>query len=180
VFWGHYVDWALTTPLLLLDLCLLAGVDGGHTLMAIVANVIMILSALFSAFGKTGTAQHWGWYGISIISYVFVLWHVGLHGTRMVSAKGAGVKKLFSSLALFTFLVWTAYPIVWGVAQGARKTSVDTEIMTYAVLDALAKPVFGLWLLISHRAIAETNVDLDGYWSHGLAAEGRIRVGDED
>jgi hypothetical protein len=52
--------------------------------------------------------------------------------------------------------------------------------MTYAVLDALAKPVFGLWLLISHRAIAETNVDLDGYWSHGLAAEGRIRVGDED
>jgi len=52
--------------------------------------------------------------------------------------------------------------------------------MTYAVLDALAKPVFGLWFLISHRAIAETNIDLDGYWSHGLSAEGRIRVGDEE
>lgn len=69
---------------------------------------------------------------------------------------------------------------VWGIADGARKTSVDTEIMTYAVLDALAKPIFGLWLLMSHRALAETNIDLDGYWSHGLAAEGRIRVGDEE
>jgi len=52
--------------------------------------------------------------------------------------------------------------------------------MIYTVLDALAKPVFGLWLLISHRAVAETNVDIDGYWSHGFAANGRIRVGDDE
>jgi len=180
IYWSRYVDWALTTPLLILDLSLLAGIDGGHTLMAIVANVIMVLSGLFSSFGATGTAQKWGWYTIACVSYLFVVWHVALHGTRMVSAKGAGVRKLFSSLGLFTFILWTAYPIVWGFADGARKTTVDTEIMTYAVLDALAKPVFGVWLLISHRAVAETNVDLDGYWSHGLAADGRIRVGDDE
>ena len=69
---------------------------------------------------------------------------------------------------------------VWGVAAGAKKVSVDTEIMTYAVLDTLAKTVFGLWLLMAHRGLAETNIDLDGYWSHGLAADGRIRVGDEE
>jgi len=111
VYWARYVDWALTTPLLLLNLCLLAGVDGAHTLMAIVADVIMVLSGLFSALGHTHTAQKWGWFTISCISYVFVIWHVALHGTRMVSAKGAGVRKLFSSLALFTFIVWTIYPM---------------------------------------------------------------------
>merc|ERR1711879_783168 len=36
VYWARYVDWSITTPLLLLDLCLLAGIDGAHTLMAIV------------------------------------------------------------------------------------------------------------------------------------------------
>ncbi|KAK4211336.1 putative opsin protein [Rhypophila decipiens] len=180
VYWVRYVDWALTTPLLLLQLSLLAGIDGAHTLMAVVANVIMILTAMFSAFGTEGTAQTWGWYAISCISYMFVIWHVALHGTRVVGNKGAGVSRLFGSLGLFTFLVWTAYPIVWGIVNGSHKPSIDTEIMIYAVLDFLAKPVFGAWLLFSHRAMQETNIDMTGWWSHGLAAEGRIRIGDEE
>lgn len=179
VFWARYVDWAITTPLLLLDLCLLAGVDGAHTLMAIVADVIMVLSGMFAAFGTTGT-QRWGWYAIGVVSYIFVIWHVALHGSRTVQAKGRGISRLFGSLALFTFLLWTAYPIVWGIADGAHKTSVDTEIIIYAVLDVLAKPFFGLWLLFSHRAIADTAVDVGGWWSNGLASEGRIRIGEED
>jgi bacteriorhodopsin len=71
---------------------------------------------------------------------------------------------------------------VWGVADGARLTSVNKEIMAYAVLDVLAKPVFGLWLLLAHRRVAATNVEIGGWWAEGLtvAAEGRIRVGDED
>ena len=69
---------------------------------------------------------------------------------------------------------------VWGVINGSHKPSIDTEIMVYAILDILAKPVFGLWLLLSHRALLETNIDLNGWWSHGLATEGRIRIGDED
>lgn len=74
----------------------------------------------------------------------------------------------------------TSFHSVWGIAGGARRTNVDTEIMIYTVLDLLAKPVFGFWLLLSHRAMPETNIDLAGYWSHGLATEGRIRIGEED
>jgi bacteriorhodopsin len=180
IFWARYVDWTLTFPILLLNLGLLAGIDGGHTLMAIIASVIMTLSGLFSALGKTHTAQKWGWFSIACVSYVFVLWHIVLHGSNMVKAKGSAVTKLFSSLALFSFIVWTIYPIVWGIADGGRKISVDKELMIYAILDALLKPGFGIWLLSSHRAIPETNVDLDGYWSNGLSAEGRIRVGDDE
>jgi hypothetical protein len=57
---------------------------------------------------------------------------------------------------------------------------VDTEIISYAVLDVLAKPIFGIWLLLAHRRIPETNVELGGYWSQGLGAEGTIRIGDDD
>lgn len=69
---------------------------------------------------------------------------------------------------------------MWGVADGARKVSVDTEIVLYAILDVLAKPIFGLWLLIAHRRIPETNVELGGYWANGLSSEGAIRIGDDD
>lgn len=111
VFWARYVDWSITTPLLLLDLCLLAGIDGAHTLMAIVADLIMILTGLFAAFGKEHTVQRWGWYAIACIAYLFVIWHVALHGSRMVTAKGDRVKKLFGSLAAFTLILWTVYPM---------------------------------------------------------------------
>lgn len=180
VFWARYVDWTITTPLLLLDLCLLAGIDGAHTLMAIAADVIMVLSGLFAAYGRENTAQKWGWYTIGCVAYLFIVWHVAVHGSRMVKAKGDRASKLFGSLAVFTLILWTAYPIVWGIADGSRRASVDTEIAAYAVLDVLAKPVFGTWLLIAHRKIPETNVDLGGYWSNGLSAEGRIRIGDDE
>jgi bacteriorhodopsin len=44
VFWARYVDWSITTPLLILDLGLLAGMSGAHIIMAIVADLIMVLT----------------------------------------------------------------------------------------------------------------------------------------
>jgi len=180
VYWARYVDWSITTPLLLLDLCLLAGIDGAHTLMAIAADLIMILTGLFAAYGSEHTIQKWGWYAIACIAYIFVIWHVALHGSISAKSKGEGVKKLFGSLAAFTLILWTAYPIIWGIADGSRKASVDSEIIAYAVLDILAKPVFGVWLLMAHRRIAESNVDVGGWWSNGLGGEGRIRLADDE
>lgn len=112
VFYARYIDWTLTTPLLLLDLCLLAGIDGAHTLMAIIADIVMILTGLFAAFGDddTGT-QKWGWYAIACFAYLVVIWHVTIHGQKMVRAKGQNTIKLFGSLAVFTFVLWTAYPM---------------------------------------------------------------------
>lgn len=69
---------------------------------------------------------------------------------------------------------------MWGVADGSRNVDVDGEIIAYAILDVLAKPVFGLWLLLTHMNMPETNIELGGFWAHGLSSEGTIRVGDDD
>lgn len=69
---------------------------------------------------------------------------------------------------------------IWGVAGGARRVTVNTEIYIYAVLDLLFKVVLGLWLLLVHRSTPEINVDLGGYWAYGQTSDGRIRIGDED
>lgn len=68
---------------------------------------------------------------------------------------------------------------VWGIVGGARKISVDAEIIIYAVVDILAKPIFGLMLLLNHRQMPDTKVEIGGYWAYGLATEGRIRIGDD-
>jgi bacteriorhodopsin len=111
VYWARYVDWTLTTPLLVLDLCLLAGVDGAHTLMAMIASIIMTLTGLFATFGSEHTAQKWGWFTIACVSYAFVIWHVALHGSTAVRAKGERVTKLWGGLAAYTLILWTVYPM---------------------------------------------------------------------
>jgi len=180
IYWARYVDFTLTTPLLLTQLCLVAGVDGAHTLLASIASLIMTLTASFAAFGHKHTAQKWGWFTISVLAYVFVIWHVALHGSKTARAKGDKIAKIFGGLAAYEFVLWTLYPIVWALAEGVHKASVDTGIVVYAVLDVLAKVGFGAWLLTLQRKTPEVNVDLDGYWSTGLGSEGRIRIGDPD
>jgi bacteriorhodopsin len=59
--------------------------------------------------------------------------------------------------------------------------SLDAEVICYAILDILAKPVFGFWLLIAHAKIPASNIALNGVWTGGVgSSEGRIRVGDDD
>jgi len=176
VFWARYIDWSLTTPLLLLDLAFLAGMNGASILVAIVADVVMILLGLFAAFGKSD-GQKWGYYAIACISYLFIIYQLVIPGRRAVKTKDSSTSKLFASIAGYTLVVWTLYPIVWAIGDGARKWSVDSEIIAYAVLDILAKPVFGFWLLFAHGRNAAS---IEGFWSHGLNSEGALRVGDDD
>ncbi|KAF7549260.1 hypothetical protein G7Z17_g6498 [Cylindrodendrum hubeiense] len=166
VLWARYVDWSLTMPLIVFELFLLAGIDGAHTLMAVVANLIMTLTGLFSAFGHVNTAQKWGWYAISCIAYLFVIWHVAVQGSRLANARDSNVGKVFGSLSG-----------VWGVSAGAKKTSVNTEIIAYGVLDVLSKAVLGFWLLLASRKYRDTITEVGGYWSYGFGGEGRIRIG---
>jgi bacteriorhodopsin len=179
VFWARYVDWSLTTPLILINLGLLAGLNGAHLLIAIIADVIMILTGMFAAFGSEGTPQKWGWYAIGCISYLVVVWHLAINGRVQAKAKGSKVGRFFAAIAGFTIIVWAVYLIVWGIANGARKISVDSEIIAYAVLDILAKPVFGLWLLLTYAKMPETGLDLGGFWSNGVSREGTLRLDDD-
>ena len=111
VYWARYVDWSVTTPLLLLDLALLAGLNGGNILIAIVADLIMILTGLFAAFGSEGTPQKWGWYAIANVAYLVVIWQLVYHGRNSASAKGGKVGSFFAAIGGFTLIIWTVYPM---------------------------------------------------------------------
>ncbi|KAF7509002.1 hypothetical protein GJ744_008397 [Endocarpon pusillum] len=180
VYYARYIDWSLTTPLLLLDLALLAGLGGANILVAIVADVIMILTGLFAAFGDND-GQKWGWYAFACIAYLVVVYQLAFNGRAAAAGKDGKTKAFFGAIAGFTLLLWTIYPIIWGVADGARVASVDAEIIAYAVLDVLAKPVFGFWLLFTHDSMASTSPSVEGFWAHGFGGEGQgaIRVGED-
>ncbi|KAL8722280.1 MAG: hypothetical protein Q9181_007520 [Wetmoreana brouardii] len=178
VYWARYVDWSLTTPLLLLDLAFLAGLNGASILVAVAADVIMILTGLFAAF-TVDESPKWGWYAMACIAYLVVVYQVAINGRQTAKAKDNKTATFFAAIGGFTLILWTMYPIIWGIADGSRNIDVNAEIIAYAVLDILAKPVFGFWLLFTHDNFA-SSASIDGFWAHGLGKEGTLRVGDDD
>jgi len=178
VYWARYVDWSVTTPLLLLDLSLMAGLSGANILIAIVADIIMILTGLFAAYGNND-GQKWGWYTIACIAYLVIIYQLALNGSQAVSGKDNKTKAFYAAISGFTLILWTVYPIIWAVADGARVANLDTEIIAYAVLDILAKPVFGFWLLFTHDSMSSTSPSIEGFWSQGLGSAGTITLGED-
>jgi len=178
IFWARYVDWSITTPLLLLDLAFLAGMNGADILVTLVADVVMVLTGLFAAYGHN-KLQKWGWYAMACVAFLVIVYKVAIGGRKTVMTKDSKTAKFFSALGLFTLILWTLYPIVWALGDGSRILTVDSEIIAYAVLDVLAKPVFGFWLLITHARSASAT-SIGGFWSHGLASEGALRLDDDE
>lgn len=110
VYWARYVDWSVTTPLLLLDLALLAGLPGANILVAIVADIIMILTGLFAAF-TVEEGPKWGWYAMACLAYLVVIYQLAVNGRGVVQNKDKKTAAFFSSIAGFTLIIWTVYPM---------------------------------------------------------------------
>ncbi|EWC45588.1 hypothetical protein DRE_05446 [Drechslerella stenobrocha 248] len=175
VFWARYVDWLVTTPIILFILGAVSGLSGSNILNLIVANVTMNLTVLFSTFSHHRKAK-WGWYAMSWIAFAAVAWNLAVNARATAQRRGA--QGVYNPLAIYTVVVWTTYVVIWGVGGLSRTLTPDGEAIAYAILDILAKPVFGLWLLTSQGKVKEAEVHVDGVWSEGFGhREGLLRVG---
>ncbi len=152
-FFARYIDWVFTTPLLLLDLALLAipNVRNRLGLVGVLlgADVYMIVTGLISGF-LTG-ADKYVWFATSTIAFLFIL-VVLVRLLGEARARGGAIGKLFGTLAILTIVLWTCYPIVWLLGtEGTGLLNIQTEVILYMILDVSAKVGFG-YLLLSNRA----------------------------
>lgn len=110
VYWARYVDWSITTPLLLLDLAFLAGLSGANILVTVVADVIMIMTGLFAAFGNEG-GQKWAYYAMACLAYLVIIYQLAVYGRQQAMAKDNKTGTFFTAIAGFTLVLWTMYPM---------------------------------------------------------------------
>jgi len=179
VYWVRYLEWLMTTPLIITNLVLLAGLNGSNLFSAIVADVVVIFAGFFAATARSISVK-WGWFVIAIIAYIWIVYTLAAGVKVARSAKGSTVSKFYTSIMVYSLVLYLAYPIVWAVASGTKRLSVNGEIIAFAVLDVLSKGLFGGWLLLTYQRIAESHIVVGGFWAHGLSAEGQIRVGDDE
>ena len=80
-----YIDWLFTTPLLLVSLGVLAGLSPASTMLAIFADIFMVVTGLFAGVRgsqyEQGERYKWGWYTISCAAFLLIFYVLATQGT---------------------------------------------------------------------------------------------------
>ncbi len=158
VFYARYVDWAFTTPLLLLGLLMVAlpplvrGGDDSRDRTALIAgtlgaDVLMIVTGVVAALTRDDTVKY-VWFVISCGFFVAVLALVLGPVRAAATTQGGGISALFKTLVTTLSALWFIYPVLWLLGtEGTGTIGQTTEVFVFAVIDLTAKVGFGLLLV---------------------------------
>lgn len=157
LFYARYIDWMLTTPLQLIDLCGMAMVQWDSTQIMLGLDVLMIASGTIGALLATDheTYKRFLFYAVGVACYIPIALNLMFGYTSANSQSGQLLnqniyaKSIYVKIAWLTVIMWTGYPIVWVFAEGTGVMSPDAEVVCYCVLDFVAKSVFGYIILCS-------------------------------
>ncbi|KAK1509267.1 bacteriorhodopsin [Colletotrichum costaricense] len=158
IYYVRYIDWFITTPLLLLDLLLTAGMPWPSIMIALLADEIMVVTGLVGAL--TSTSYKWGYWVFGMFAFFYVVYALVIDGRKHAGALGGQVSSTYRNCGVLTIFLWFLYPIAWGVSEGGNLIHPDSEAVFYGILDVLAKPGFGFLLLWGHRNIDPTALGL--------------------
>jgi len=159
IYWARYTDWFFTTPLLLLDLGLLAGATRNELSSLVGLDMLMIgtgaVATLSAGAGMFSVgARRLIWWGVST-GFLLVLLYM-LYGTldERVNQLGADVRSTFETLRTLIVVIWLVYPVWWLVGtEGLGIVGLNIETAGFMVLDLVAKVGFGYILLSSREAL---------------------------
>jgi bacteriorhodopsin len=159
IYWARYTDWFFTTPLLLLDLALLAGANRNEISALVGLDMLMIgtgvLATLTAGPGALSDgARRLIWWGVST-GFLLVLLYF-LYGSLDEKAQrlSGDAASTFGTLRTLIVVVWLIYPVWWIVGtEGLQIVSLYIETAGFMVLDLVAKVGFGIILLSSREVL---------------------------
>ncbi|WP_380674425.1 bacteriorhodopsin [Salinigranum sp. GCM10025319] len=157
IYWGRYADWLFTTPLLLLDLALLAKADRNTIYTLIGLDVLMIGTGVIGALAASSATIRIVWWAISTVFLLFLLYFLIRALNEAATRQTAEVRKLTSTLRNMLIVLWLAYPVVWilGTEGTIGILPLYWETAVFMVLDLTAKVGFGFVLLRSHSILEQ-------------------------
>ncbi|EMA63572.1 bacteriorhodopsin [Halorubrum kocurii] len=138
---ARYLDWLITTPLLLLYLGLLAR-PSRRVLAGLIAVDVVIIAGGIAAVVTAGTLS-WGLFAVASAAYAVLVYGLLVSLPRSASAETDRVRAVFGTLRNITVVLWTLYPVVWLLAPtGLGLLTPATEMLLFVYLDIVSKVGF--------------------------------------
>ncbi len=162
LYFARYIDWTLTTPLLLISLTLMAMHAGpkraGALTGVVLADVMMILTALFFGLSENPVLK-WAWFAISCVAFLGVYYVLFVPNVQANAAERDDVRTSYRRFSLMLSVLWFIYPIVLAVSPDGLGTMGDAwAVLLIAVLDVLTKVVYGLMTVAADAKTTERDL----------------------
>jgi len=150
---ARYADWLVTTPLLVLYLCLLCR-PGRRTYVTLVALDAAVIGAGVGA-ALTPTAQRWAFYAVGCVAYLGLLYGLLVSLPRALGDDAdSRVAATFTVLRNLTVVLWTLYPAVWLLAPtGVGVLQPEMEAIVVVYLDFISKVGFVAYAIVGIDAV---------------------------
>jgi bacteriorhodopsin len=162
----RYMDWLLTVPLLLMEICLIMKFEGDKAEEKRSSKILQlgVASALMIICGYPGElvteqdqlSQRWMYWGMSMVPFMFVVYTLIVDLAVCVEAEqDPQVKSKVSMACYVTVISWLTYPVVYiipmmGVVGSHAVVGIQVG---YCISDIISK--CGVGLLIYHISVAK-------------------------
>ena len=166
----RYVDWTVTTPLLLIKYAEMLKVRGyGFAWKLILADLFMIVTGYIGELYGTSSDGHWTplvangvqmhyvWGFISTLGYAAIVYVLLTEGNRLAKAQPLPIQHGIKSMNLYILTLWGVYPIVYvleGMAATNANINLDWANLASAVADIINKVGFGVTAYLAVRALS--------------------------
>ena len=154
IYWARYADWLFTTPLLLLDLSLLAGANRNTIATLLGLDVFMIGTGAIATFAATPGTRI-AWWAISTGALLALLYVLVGTLSKNARAQSSEAASLFGTLRNLVIALWLLYPVIWilGTEGTLGILPLYWETAAFMVLDLSAKVGFGVVFLRSRSVL---------------------------
>merc|ERR1712205_196663 len=153
----RYVDWTITTALLILDLGLVAGQDFVTIAAVIGADMLMITAGYMGAVSVVTTVK-WFWFLFGMAMFLPVIYSLArTFRETVITRKDPEMIELYGKIAWLTIIMWSFYPVVWLFSEGFASFSVSFEVVAYTILDIISKVVFSFMIVSAHDSLGSTS-----------------------
>lgn len=153
----RYIDWILTTPLLLIKFPLLLGLGAkGKRLLTqlVVLDVFMIVTAYIAEVSAVGSGSWWAFFLVACVAELLIVATLYFRiGDALLDAP-APISRSVRTMRAFILVGWAIYPIGFLMALAGDNGGALRE-MFYNVADVINKVGFGLVAYAGIRAIAD-------------------------
>jgi bacteriorhodopsin len=155
--YARYVDWIVTTPLLLLSLSWTAMqfIKKDWTLIGFLMStqVVVITTGLIADLSERDWVRYL-WYICGVVAFLVVLW--GIWGPLRAKSKSQNqeLSDLHDKLTVYFTVLWVGYPIAWIIGpSGFGWVNQDIDTLLFCVLPFFSKVGFSFLDLHGLRSL---------------------------
>ncbi len=157
IYFARYLDWVVTTPLLLLALAFTAMIyteRKSKTILfsLVAADVFMILTGLIADL-SSGVVKY-VWYVLGVIALLLILYIIWYPLRQIADRSGHKLAIHYRRTAAYLTCFWILYPTVWVLGpSGVGLTQQTVDVLAFIILPIFSKVGFSVLDLYGLRRL---------------------------